>query len=83
MTKNINCFRNGSFLAGQLIFFSLSLSFKCALRESSCRTGYEPTKMSQDHFWRSMFRTNVEASAFCNPLILNDNKNGHIQAKQN
>ena len=25
-------------------FFSSSLALKCALRESSCRIGYEPTK---------------------------------------
>ena len=32
-------------LAGNLIFVpSSSFSFKCALRESGCRTGYEPTK---------------------------------------
>ena len=45
-------------------FLSSSLSLKYALRESGCRIGYEPTKMSQDHFWRSISRdTNVEASA--------------------
>ena len=28
---------------------------------SSCRIGYEPTKISRDHFWRSISRdTNVE-----------------------
>ena len=31
--------------------FSSSLSFKCAVRESGCRIGYEQTKMSQDHFF--------------------------------
>ena len=40
---------------------SSSLSFKCALRESGCRIGCEPTKMSRDHFWRSISSdTNVE-----------------------
>ena len=46
------------------IFFSSSLSLKCALRESCCRIGYEPTKMSQHHFWRSISRdANVGVSA--------------------
>ena len=41
--------------------FSSSLSLKCALRQSGCRIGYEPTKMSRDHFRRSISReTNVE-----------------------
>ena len=41
--------------------YSSSLSLKCALRESGCRIGYERTKMSLDHFWRSISRdTNVE-----------------------
>ena len=43
---------------------SSSLSIKCALRGSGGRTGYEPTKMNRDHFWRSISReTNVEVSA--------------------
>ena len=43
---------------------SSSLSPKSALRESGCRIDYEPTKMSPDHFWRSIYRdTNVEVSA--------------------
>ena len=43
---------------------SSSLLFKCALRESGCKFGYEPTKMNRDHFWRSISRdTNVEISA--------------------
>ena len=45
-------------------FFSSSLSFKCALRESGCRIGSEPKKMSRDHFWRSISGdTNVGVSA--------------------
>ena len=45
-------------------FHSSSLYLKCALRKSGCRIGYEPTKMSRDHFWRSISRdTNVEVSA--------------------
>ena len=37
---------------------------KCALRESGCRIGYEPTRMSRDYFWWSISRdTNVEVSA--------------------
>ena len=48
-----------------LIFFSSSLSLKCALRESGCRIGNESTKMSRDHFWRSISRdTSVDVSAF-------------------
>ena len=44
--------------------FSSSLSLNCALKESGCRIGYEPIKMSRDHFWRSISRdTNVEVSA--------------------
>ena len=51
-------------------FFSLSLSLKCALRESGCRIGYVPTKMSREHFWRSISRdTNVAVSAL-SPLFL-------------
>ena len=47
-----------------LVFSSSSLSLKCALREDGCRIGYEATKVSRDHFWRSIFRdTNVEVSA--------------------
>ena len=39
-------------------------SFKCALRESGCRIGYEPTKVNRDHFWPSIsMDTNAEASA--------------------
>ena len=33
--------------------YSSSL-LKCLLRECGCRIGYEPTKMSRDHFWRSI-----------------------------
>ena len=44
---------------------SSSPSFKCALKESGCRIGYEPTKVSRDHLWRSISRdTNVEVSAW-------------------
>ena len=47
-----------------LVVFSSSLSLQCALRESGCRIGYEPTKMNRDHFWRLISRdTNVEVSA--------------------
>ena len=50
-------------------FFSSSLSLKCALRESGCRIGCEPTTMSRDHFWRLTSRdTSVEVSA-SSPLI--------------
>ena len=35
---------------------SSSLSLKCALRESGCRIGYEPTRMSRGRFWRSISR---------------------------
>ena len=43
---------------------SSSLSFKCALRESGYRIGYEPTKINRDHFKRSTsMDTNVEVSA--------------------
>ena len=42
---------------GQVVrIFSSSLSLKCALRESGCRIGHELTKMSRDHFWRSISR---------------------------
>ena len=51
-------------------YASSSLSPKCALRESGCRIGYDPTKMCRDHFWQSMSRdTNVEVSAL-SPLIM-------------
>ena len=44
-------------------FFPPSFSLKCALKESGCRIGYEPTKMSRDPFWLSIYRdTNVEVS---------------------
>ena len=53
-----------------LVIHSSSLSLECALRESGCRIGYEPTKMIRDHFWRSISRdTNVEVSAL-SPLLL-------------
>ena len=43
-------------------YYSSSVSLKCALRESGCRIGYEPTKMTP--FWWSISRdTNVEVSA--------------------
>ena len=52
-------------------FFPSSLSLKCALRESGCRIGYEPTKMSRDHFWLSISRdTNLEVSALSPCLVL-------------
>ena len=51
-------------LRQKLTSSSSSLSLKCALRESGCRIGHEPTKMSRDHFWQSVSReTNVEVSA--------------------
>ena len=54
--------------------FSSSLSLKRALRESGCRIGYEPTKTSRDHFWRSIsMDTNVEVSAL-SPFELNENE---------
>ena len=46
--------------------FSSSLSLKCALRESGCRIGYEPTNMSRDHFWRSILH--------CPPKKVNNGK---------
>ena len=47
-----------------LTIHSSSLSFKYALRENGCRIGYEPTRMSRYHFWRSISRdTNMEVSA--------------------
>ena len=53
------------------IILSSSLSLKCALRESSCRIGCEPKKMSRDHFWRSISReTNVEVSALSPSRII-------------
>ena len=56
-----------------LAFFSSSLSLKCALRESGCRIGYEPTKMSGDRFWWSISRdTNVEVSALSPSLSVMD-----------
>ena len=76
-TSNVNIFLPLLFLLRLLFCASLfrvnepfsscpspSPSLKCALRESACRIGYEPTKMSRDHFWRSISRdTNVEVSA--------------------
>ena len=54
--------------------FLSSLSLQCVLRGSGCRIGYEPTKMSRDHFWRSISRdTNVEVSAL-SPLAVSTNK---------
>ena len=50
---------------------SLSLSLKCALRESGCRIGYDSKKMSRYHFWQSMSRdANVEV-LHCPPCITN------------
>ena len=44
--------------------YASSLSLKCALRESGCRIGYEPTKMNRHPFWRSISSdTNAEVSA--------------------
>ena len=44
--------------------FSSSPFLKFALRESGCRIGYELTKMSRDHFWRSISSdNNMEVSA--------------------
>ena len=49
---------------------SSSLSFKCALRESGCRIGYESTKASRDHFWRSISRdTNVVSALGVRSLL--------------
>ena len=64
LAVDIQGHQRGGFCIRRSISFSSSLSFKCALRESGCRIGYEPTKMSRDHFWRSISRdTNVEVSA--------------------
>ena len=55
-------FLNALCLFSQLSSLSHSLNY--ALRKSGCIIGYEPTKMSRDHFWRSISRnTNVEISA--------------------
>ena len=54
----------------KLAAFFIEPSLKCPLRESGCRIGYELTKVSRDHFWRSMSRdTNVEVSAL-SPLAV-------------
>ena len=42
---------------------SLSLSLKCALRESGCRIGYKPTKKELRSPMRMSRDTNVEVSA--------------------
>ena len=56
--------QRGGFCIRRSISSSSSLSFNCALRESGCRIGYGPTRMSRDHFRRSIPRdTNVEVSA--------------------
>ena len=50
---------------------SSDLSFNSALREGGCRIGYEPTKVSLDHFRRSVsMGTNVEVSALSPWIIL-------------
>ena len=42
------------------------------LTESGCKIGYEPTKMSRDHFWRSISSdTNMEVSALSTPVNSN------------
>ena len=64
LAVDIQGHQRGGFCIRRSISSSSSLSLKYALRESGCRIGYEPTKMSQDHFWRSMPRdTNVDVSA--------------------
>ena len=65
LAVDIQGYQRGGLCIRRSISSSSSLSLKCALRESCCRIGYEPTKMSRDHFWRSISRdTNVEVSAW-------------------
>ena len=64
LAVDIQGHQRGGFCIRRSISSSLHLSFKCALRESGCRIGYEPTTMNRDHFWRLISRdTNVEVSA--------------------
>ena len=66
-------------VAKSAFFLSSSLSFKCALRESGCRIGYEPTKMSRVHFWRSISRDiNLEVSALSPPKVLRQRDKNQI-----
>ena len=65
LAVDIQGHKRGGFCIFPIDCASSSLSLKCAFRESGCRIGYEPTKMSRDHFWRSISRDiNVEVSAF-------------------
>ena len=69
LTVDIRGHKCGGFCIVPIDYASSSLSLKFALRESGCRIGYEPTKMSRDHFWRSISRdTNMEVSAL-SPFI--------------
>ena len=73
----ISIFALKGFLYFTRQIFSPRLSLKCALRESGCRIGYEPTKMNRDHFWRSIPR---DTSLFPGFLHCPDtSKNGVIQ----
>ena len=65
LAVDIQGHERGGFFIVPIDYASSSLSLTCALRESGCRIGCEPTKMRRDHFWRSISRdTNVEVSAF-------------------
>ena len=65
-----------------LLFFFIESFPQMCLRESGCTIGYEPTKMSRDHFWRSISRDDRFIDLFYNRIeiscILDTNFNSYF-----
>ena len=53
-----------------MILISSSLSFKCALRESDCRIGYEPTKNELRSLSAVDFQGRQRGGFSLSPLLL-------------
>ena len=54
--------------------FSSSLSFKCALRESGCRNGYEPTKNEYGSLLAVDVQGNQRGGVCIVPMNLNESR---------